>query len=119
MLIPAILVLASSLLISLILTAVVQKFAIRYGFVAPPQHDRWHKDPTALLGGIGIFLAFLAPLLFFVGEYPALQPILLGAFLICGMGLIDDFIHCQPYTKLIGQIVVSCALLSSKCSFMA
>jgi len=105
-------VLVSSLVISLILTAIVRRFAIRYGFVAQPQQDRWHKTPTALLGGIGIFLAFLLPLLFFVGGHPALQLILFGAFLICGMGLIDDFIHLQPYTKLIGQIVVACVFVA-------
>lgn len=94
------------------MTVCVRKFAIRFGYVAHPQNDRWHKTPTALLGGVGIFLAYFLPLLFFIGEYPALQLILFGAFLICGMGLADDFLHLQPYTKLIGQIVVACLFVA-------
>lgn len=59
-----------------------------------------------------MFSAFFLPLLFFVGEYPVLQLILAGAFLICAMGLIDDFLHFQPYTKLIGQIVIACLFVA-------
>lgn len=112
MLNSVLLVLVSSLALSLILTAMVRNFAIRYGFVANPKKDRWHKTPTALLGGVSIFIAYLLPQLFFIGEYPALLLLLLGAFLICGMGLVDDFLHLQPYTKLIGQIVVACTFVA-------
>lgn len=112
MLNPAILVLPTSLLLSLFFTVAVRKVAIRYGFVAQPQQDRWHKTPTALLGGVGMFLAFFLPLLFFVGEDPTLLLILTGSLLICGMGLIDDFFHIQPYTKLIGQIVITCLFVA-------
>jgi len=102
----------ASLLLSLFFTATVRRIAIRFGFVAHPQNDRWHKTPTALLGGVGIFLAFLFPLLFFMWEYPALQLLLFGTLLICGMGLADDFLHLQPYTKLIGQIITACIFVA-------
>ena len=112
MLNSAFIVLAASLALSLMLTETVRRFAVRYGYVARPQNDRWHKTSTALLGGVAIFFAYLLPLLFFVGEYPPLQLLLLGAFLICGMGLLDDFLHFQPYTKLIGQIGVACLFVA-------
>jgi UDP-GlcNAc:undecaprenyl-phosphate GlcNAc-1-phosphate transferase len=108
----AFIVLAASLALSLILTETVRRFAVRFGYVAHPQNDRWHKTPTALLGGVAIFFAYLLPLLYFVGEYPPLQLLLFGALLICGMGLLDDFLHFQPYTKLIGQIVVACMFVA-------
>ena len=112
MLNSAFIVLAASLALSLILTETVRRFAVRYGYVAHPQDDRWHKTSTALLGGVAIFFAYLLPLLFFVGEYPPLQLLLFGALLICGMGLLDDFLHFQPYTKLIGQIGVACLFVA-------
>ena len=59
-----------------------------------------------------MFLAFFLPLLFFVEENPALFLILAGSFLICSMGLLDDFLHIQPYTKLIGQIVIGCLFIA-------
>jgi UDP-GlcNAc:undecaprenyl-phosphate/decaprenyl-phosphate GlcNAc-1-phosphate transferase len=105
-------VLTGSLVLALIFTASVREFALRYGLVAQPQKDRWHKTPTALHGGVGIFFAYLCPLLFFIGEYPTLQILLFGAFLIFGVGLVDDFFHLQPYTKLIGQIVIACVFVA-------
>ena len=33
-------------------TPVVRALARRFGFVAMPKKDRWHKKPTAMLGGI-------------------------------------------------------------------
>jgi len=33
------------------LTPVVRRLARRWGFVAKPKTDRWHKRPTAMMGG--------------------------------------------------------------------
>ena len=41
-----------SILVSAILTFGVRAAARRYGFVAKPKSDRWHKRPTAMLGGV-------------------------------------------------------------------
>jgi UDP-GlcNAc:undecaprenyl-phosphate GlcNAc-1-phosphate transferase len=41
------------------LTPLVRAFARRYGFVAVPKTDRWHKKPTAMLGGVAIWLSFV------------------------------------------------------------
>ena len=38
------------------LTYLVRGAARRYGFVAAPKADRWHKKPTAMMGGAAIFL---------------------------------------------------------------
>ena len=43
--------------VSFALTYVVRSFARKYGFVAKPKSDRWHKKPTALMGGVAIFIA--------------------------------------------------------------
>jgi len=41
----------ASFLISLGVTLIVRRFARERGFVANPKSDRWHKQPTAMLGG--------------------------------------------------------------------
>ena len=41
--------------LSAVLTPMVRWAALRYGWVAHPSSDRWHKKPTALMGGIAIF----------------------------------------------------------------
>jgi len=47
-------------------TLIVRRFARERGFVANPKSDRWHKQPTAMLGGVAIFLSTIVMCLFFV-----------------------------------------------------
>src|ERR1044071_3158620 len=47
----------ASFALALILTPVVRRLAHRWKFVAKPKTDRWHKKPTAMLGGVAIFLS--------------------------------------------------------------
>ncbi len=110
---PEVITFCSSLLLVLIFTPGVRSLAFRFGYVAQPKEDRWHKSPTALLGGVGIFLSYSLPLVFFVVDYPSLWVLLLGATLIFGVGLIDDFIHLKPYSKLLGQIVAGCVVIAN------
>lgn len=93
---------------SLLLTFVVRSFARRWNLVAKPRADRWHKKPTALHGGVGIFLGFVISFLMDTPMQLEGEALLLlcstGMFLL---GLLDDVVHLKPYAKLIGQIVVS------------
>jgi UDP-GlcNAc:undecaprenyl-phosphate/decaprenyl-phosphate GlcNAc-1-phosphate transferase len=95
---------------SLVLTFVVRAAARRFGLVAKPRADRWHKRPTALFGGVGMFVAFAA--VYLLRRPAELQGDAL-LMLCCGgmflLGLVDDFVQLKPYTKLVGQIVLSTA----------
>ncbi len=57
---------AIAALLSALLTMAVRMFARAYGYVAKPKSDRWHKRPTAMLGGVAIFLATVVVFLAFV-----------------------------------------------------
>ena len=48
-----------SFALALALTPVVRKLARRWGFVAKPKSDRWHKNPTAMMGGVAIWLSVI------------------------------------------------------------
>ena len=96
---------AVSLVLALALTPVVRSLARRWGFVAKPKVDRWHKNPTAMMGGVGIWLTV-------VGTYLVLVPHTEQGWVVVGaasflffVGLIDDWLHVKPYQKLIGQII--------------
>ncbi len=110
---PELILFCVSLLLAFALTPLVRLMAIRYGFVAPPRKDRWHTVPTALFGGIGIFFAYSLPLLFFIPSGSTLPILLLGGTLVFLIGLVDDVIHLQPYSKLIGQIVAACLVIAN------
>jgi len=103
----------ASLMLALMLTPIVRSVAIRYGFVALPREDRWHSTPTALLGGVGIFLAYALPLSFLISDDPALLPLLVGAGVMFLVGLVDDVLHLKPYSKLVGQIIAACIVMAS------
>jgi UDP-GlcNAc:undecaprenyl-phosphate/decaprenyl-phosphate GlcNAc-1-phosphate transferase len=85
--------------------------ARRFGLVAKPRADRWHRKPTALFGGVAIYLAFLVS--FLLQRPAAIEGDMLLLLCSSGMfllGLVDDLVRLKPYAKLIGQIVCSAAL---------
>jgi UDP-GlcNAc:undecaprenyl-phosphate GlcNAc-1-phosphate transferase len=90
------------------LTVAVRFLTRRFGFVAKPRADRWHRKPTALLGGVGIFVAFLFS---YLVQRPSgltggnlMVACAAGMFLV---GLVDDIFTLKPYSKLVAQIVLS------------
>jgi len=112
-----------SFFLCLALTPVVRLIAINKGWIAYPTKERWHKKPTALLGGVAIYLGISIPL-FFIADFSSILPyiirtsdhtalpsigavIWIGVTLLFLLGLLDDFIHIKPHTKLVGQILVA------------
>ena len=98
---------AASFCLALILTPLVRALARRFGFVAKPKTDRWHKKPTAMLGGAAIWLSVVIVYLSFSLKVTYSREILLASTLLFFVGLVDDLIHIKPYQKLIGQILGS------------
>ena len=102
---------------SLVLVPIMREVSLRTGKVARPRPDRWHRQPTALLGGVAIFLAWLVGLLVagvWGGENITIQwNLLWGAGFIFVLGIIDDLFRLSPPTKLIGQILAATLVVSS------
>src|SRR5689334_22256044 len=77
--------------------------------VAAPRKDRWHQKPTAMLGGIAIYVSFVAGYFLFAPTLPQFYPILIAGTLLFIVGLLDDIYQLKPYTKLIAQVIVAAA----------
>lgn len=134
MTILAIILLAGSFALSLILTAVVRRLAIRGRLVAHPVADRFHQKPVPLGGGIAIFVTItviivpaIAALKFlvapghlgflsesaaiyandFLGKISQLAIILLSILILFLLGLWDDLKHLGPFLKLAVQFAVA------------
>lgn len=97
----------STLLCGALLTILVRTIAQRYGFVAAPRPDRWHQKPTALFGGIAIYLAFMAGYGLYARSLASASPLLVAGSLLFVAGLIDDLASLKPYTKLVIQLVAA------------
>ncbi len=101
------LAIAASFCVALILTPLVRAFARRFGFIAVPKSDRWHKKPTSMLGGAAIWLSVVITVVAFSLQSTYGKWILLASTFLFLVGLVDDLIHIKPYQKLIGQILGS------------
>ncbi len=98
---------AVTAMLGLFLTFLVRYGAHRLGIVASPRKDRWHSKPTALMGGIAIYLAFIIGCLVFAPDLPRAYPILIAATLLFITGIVDDVRQLKPHTKLVMQMVAA------------
>jgi UDP-GlcNAc:undecaprenyl-phosphate GlcNAc-1-phosphate transferase len=97
-----------ALLVTAALTPFVSWLARRVGMVSAPSKDRWHTRPTALLGGVGIFVAVVTVVLLTVDVPLAFRRAILpaGALLFL-MGLVDDIANLKPIQKLVIQVIAA------------
>ncbi|MFQ5536410.1 MAG: hypothetical protein ACE5GJ_03055 [Gemmatimonadota bacterium] len=120
-----------ALVLTAVLTPVVRGAAIAGGMVRPVQEDRWHQRPTPAIGGVAIFLGvglalgvgyFLDPATtaglaarppHAILPWTAWEGLVVASTLAFLLGLVDDFLHLRPLTKLAGQGVAALVLLLS------
>jgi UDP-GlcNAc:undecaprenyl-phosphate GlcNAc-1-phosphate transferase len=102
---------AATLIAALVLTPLVRAFARRRGFVARPVADRWHKQPTAMLGGVAIFVATVIGIAA-AGLLRGVAVPLIASSLLFVAGLLDDFLHLKPYQKLVVQIAAAILVIN-------
>src|ERR671912_1267593 len=79
---------AASFCLALVLTFLVRSFARRFGFVAKPKIDRWHKEPTAMLGGAAIWLSVVITAIVFSLQGTYGKFILLASTFLFLVGLV-------------------------------
>ena len=112
------LIFGAAFLLAVIITPLVRRMALAYGYVVYPTQDRWHQSPTPALGGVGIFFACVLPLLFVLPSDDIMPwAILGGASMVFVLGLLDDFLHIKPYSKLIGQIMATSFIVFHNVAF--
>lgn len=90
---------------AIVLTYIIRGAARRYGFVAKPKSDRWHKKPTAMMGGVAIFLTTVLIYFLFVPKTTESLVVLGASSFLFLVGLLDDVLNIKPYQKLVGQLI--------------
>ncbi|MEW6716696.1 MAG: hypothetical protein AB1345_04220 [Chloroflexota bacterium] len=93
-----------ALLFSSFLTPGIRELSRRWGLVVEPKADRWHRRSTPTLGGVAMYLAFLAAVLLTGEEVPKKVGLLIGFTLMFLIGVYDDVKRLSPPAKLLGQI---------------
>lgn len=89
------------------ITPICRFLAVKLGILDKPNWRKIHHQPTPLLGGVAVYLAFCASLLLNGIFLPGMKPLLIGATLMFAMGLIDDIRPLPAFVKLIFQTSIS------------
>jgi UDP-GlcNAc:undecaprenyl-phosphate GlcNAc-1-phosphate transferase len=97
-------------LLALVLAQLCKPLARRVDLVARPKADRWHRQVVPLMGGVAIAGAVLATTIALPIHSHQLFVLLLGAFALFVVGLLDDFRPFKPQTKFICQILAAAAM---------
>lgn len=83
------------------------RFALKRGIVDNPNARKLNRVPVPVLGGVGVFLGFIAALYFVTSVLHILLPAtyVVVLLLMVGVGFIDDLFDLKPGTKFAVQIV--------------
>ena len=97
-----------ALVVSYLLTPGVKKVAIKVGAVDRPNARKVHTHVIPRLGGLAIYIGFMAAVLFCVPLHHELLGMLLGCTAIVAIGIWDDICNIPARVKLVGQIAAAC-----------
>jgi UDP-GlcNAc:undecaprenyl-phosphate GlcNAc-1-phosphate transferase len=103
---------ATALAASLVLTFICERLAPRFGLVAVPRNDRWHRAPVPLLGGIAIVLGTLTTIALAGAATRDVVVLSLAAAAVAAVGLLDDVKSLKPHLKLVTQVVGAAVLIA-------
>ena len=100
-----------STIISFLVTPLVIKFSWKYGLIDDPSKNKHpkviHTKKTPRGGGLSIFISIFITSLLFVSVDIHLVAILIGAFLLLLIGLLDDKYNLSPYLRLVIQFIAA------------
>lgn len=104
---------AMSFLICFFLIPKITLLARDKKLMAFPVKRSSHVNPVPTLGGIGIYLGFIIPLLLFSGinESKILPFLTASCLVIFLVGIKDDIYVIAPKTKLVGQIIAATIMI--------
>jgi UDP-GlcNAc:undecaprenyl-phosphate GlcNAc-1-phosphate transferase len=97
-----------ALVVAAVLTPLVRQLALSIGAVDKPDNLRKiHTAPVAYLGGVAIFIAFLASATIFIKPSRELVALLLGTGILVVLGVADDLRNISAGRKLFWQVVAA------------
>jgi UDP-GlcNAc:undecaprenyl-phosphate/decaprenyl-phosphate GlcNAc-1-phosphate transferase len=102
-----------ALLIGLLAIEVLRHSAKRINLVDRPNHRKLHGGEVPVVGGLGIFCAFLMSAMVVPGLYEAYAFLFAPALILTLLGLVDDVYDLRPVIKLLMQFLIAGLVLVS------
>lgn len=100
-----------ALAVSLLLTPVVRKLAVKINALDAPDERKVHQGLMPRLGGLAVYTGFAAVALLMCSHNMALTGLLVGGLLIVLLGIVDDIRGLPAKVKLAGQILAALAVI--------
>ena len=106
-----ILPLATALLISMVVIPVMVRLAPRLGMIDQPDQRKVHAVPVPRVGGVGIVIGALVPVVLLLPMDQSLLAFVIGALVLFGFGALDDCKELGHYVKFVGQFIAVLAVV--------
>lgn len=110
-----------ALIIALVMTPLVKKFAFLVGAIDKPNHRKVHTRIMPRMGGLAIYLAFVGAFFCVIALVPdgvlqskdlnLLKAMLVGGTIIIVTGALDDRFELSAKLKLVFQIIAACVVV--------
>jgi UDP-GlcNAc:undecaprenyl-phosphate GlcNAc-1-phosphate transferase len=101
----------TALVVSVALIPLMIRLAPRLGMVDQPDPRKVHTTPIPRVGGVGIVIGSLIPILLWVPLNDDMLAYLFGALVLLVFGLWDDSRELGHYVKFIGQFIAVLAVV--------
>ncbi|MCZ6908347.1 MAG: MraY family glycosyltransferase [Rickettsia endosymbiont of Ixodes persulcatus] len=90
--------------ITIVCILLLKPLALRLGLVDAPNNRKHHQGDIPLIGGLAMFLGFLAGLLTLPISLQHYRSFIAGSALLVFVGLLDDFHELTPKSRFLAQI---------------
>lgn len=97
--------------VAFFVTPLTKKMAMKLGVYDKPDARKVHKGAMTRLGGLGIYLGFLAGLLVYGDFSRSFVGLLISSSMVVAVGFYDDIKGITPKMKLLGQVAAAIVLI--------
>jgi len=105
------LILLFALTLSYIVTPIIRYIALKIGALDYPSKRKLHREPTPILGGASLYIAFIGSLLKNFILDTSTQIILVSGTIVFIISLIDDIKQISAWLRLSAQILAATILI--------
>lgn len=101
-----------ALIVTYVIPPAVKRLACRVGAMDNPNARKVHHGAVPRLGGLGIYIGFLASVLYSLPLSTEVVGLLMGSAVIIAVGVWDDICQIPAKVKLLGQILAAVVLVA-------
>ena len=96
-----------SMAISMAIIPLMMRYASTLGMVDKPDPRKVHASPIPRVGGVGIVIGALVPMMIWLSFTPLVSSFIFGCVVLLVFGIWDDIAELGHYVKFIGQFLAA------------